>query len=229
MEKITLETSKGSCPVFFSPGAELLLIQPADTNELPLLEREAELIAERTETSFAFAAFPVADWNAELSPWEAPPVFGKTPFGSGAAETLAFIENEFIPACMKALGLPREAKTTVGGYSLAALFALWCAYSSGRFCAAAAASPSVWFPGWIEFINGRKPNADFVYLSLGNREKITKNPTMRRVEENLIRQSELLASAGTPFRLEWNEGGHFSEPEMRTAKAFAACVAALAE
>ena len=52
---------------------------------------------------------------------------------------------------------------------------------------------------------------------------------MRRVEENLIRQSELLASAGTPFRLEWNEGGHFSEPEMRTAKAFAACAAALAE
>ena len=40
---------------------------------------------------FALAAFAVRDWNRDLSPWEAPPVFGKLPFGGMAEETLSFV------------------------------------------------------------------------------------------------------------------------------------------
>ena len=34
---------------------------------------------------FLLAAFDIRNWNQELSPWEAPPVWGTEAFGNGAA------------------------------------------------------------------------------------------------------------------------------------------------
>ena len=111
----------------------------------------------------------------------------------------------------------------IGGYSLAGFFALWAAYQTKIFAGVAAASPSVWFPGWIEYAEASSINAERVYLSLGDKEERTRNPVMRTVGDNLRRQNEILANdAGCcECTLEMNPGNHFKEPDRRTAKGFA--------
>lgn len=100
------------------------------------------------------------------------------------------------------------------------MFSLWAAYRTDIFHAVAAVSPSVWFPGWIEFSAEKHILADKVYLSLGNREEKTNNRTMARVGDNIRLQKELLDRQDIESVLEWNEGNHFSAVEERTARGF---------
>ena len=95
------------------PSAAVVLLQPVF--ETDTMEKEIELIREDTEKEFVLRAFKVADWNKDLSPWEAPAVFGREDFGSGAAETL----KEILNSCND------DTKSYyIGGYSLAGFFAL---------------------------------------------------------------------------------------------------------
>nr|MCR5356705.1 esterase [Lachnospiraceae bacterium] len=116
-----------------------------------------------------------------------------------------------------------DVKYVIGGYSLAGLFSLYCAYRSDHFAAVAAASPSVWFPGWIEFARENSMLTKAVYLSLGEKEEFTKNQTMSAVGDNIREMADICAhTAGiSAVKLEWNEGNHFSEPMKRTARGFA--------
>ncbi|MBR4554794.1 MAG: esterase [Ruminococcus sp.] len=220
----TIVVGRKNCTVYTNPEPKYLLIQPADARELEFFEKEIEHIKSLTDAPFAFAAFEITDWNNELSPWTAPPVFGSETFGCGAAETLAYIEQHLIPEVSRRLSLDACAPVILGGYSLAALFALWAGYISDRFDAVAAASPSVWFPGWLDFIGERTPAAESIYLSLGLKEEKTRNRVMATVGDNIRRQYELLLSQDISCTLVWNEGNHFTVPALRTAKGFAWCV-----
>ncbi len=157
----------------------------------------------------------VEDWNRELSPWNAPPSFGKEPFGGGADDLLFVIEKEIIPFTEKEYG-PKEF--VLAGYSLAGLFALYSVYRSGLFKGAVSVSPSVWFPGWKEFISDKRPNAEFIYLSLGDKEEKTKNTVMRSVGDNIRFMHKNLLEQGIETCLEWNEGGHFADAPGRIRK-----------
>jgi hypothetical protein len=80
----------------------------------------------------------------------------------------------------------------------------------------------VWFPGWIEFAEAHPIQARRVYLSLGDKEEKTRNPVMRTVGDCLRKQYELLeADPLVECMLEMNQGNHFREPDLRTAKGFA--------
>ena len=197
---------------FGSPSAPDVLVRMAADHNMDSLEREAALIRERTGRDFCLLAFKVDRWNDDLSPWEAPAVFGNEPFGGGAAATL----NEVLRTCAD------PSKTYyIGGYSLAGLFALWAAYQTDVFAGVAAASPSVWFPGFAAYMRSREIRSKAVYLSLGDREERTRNPVMANVG-NCIREAEaLLKASGTDCVLEWNPGNHFKDADLRTAKAFA--------
>ena len=159
------------------------------------------------------AAVGTKDWNQELSPWDAPPVFGQDGFGHGAQDTLDFITGSLIPEmdCDRYM---------IGGYSLAGLFSLWACYKTDVFECCAAASPSVWFPGWDSFIRENKMNAKHVYLSLGDREAKTKNQVMRTVADRIRLQFDILKGSGTDAVLEWNPGNHFQDVISRKTKAF---------
>lgn len=159
------------------------------------------------------------DWNADLSPWEAPAVFGNEAFAGRAAETLGYVTDTLIPE----LAEGRDVKILIGGYSLAGFFSLWAAYQTDIFSGVCAASPSVWFPGWINYAEKHQIQASRIYLSLGDKEEKTRNPVMRTVGENIRRQYEMLqADPGcTDCTLEMNQGNHFKEPDIRTAKGFA--------
>ena len=222
LERIAIKES--ACFAYAEGSPACLLVQPVGEHELDRLSEELELIKRFSDKPFAYFAFAVRDWNRELSPWEAPPAFGKEPFGSGAGDTLAFLEKELLPEFKKSRGLAPDIPVIMGGYSLAGLFALWAAYSSEGFASAAGVSPSVWFPGWLELAESRRPFAQSVYLSLGKKEEKTRNKVLSSVGDNIRRQYDLLSSQGVKTFLEWNDGDHFTEPCLRTAKGFAWCL-----
>ncbi len=197
---------------FGNAASKNCFVQLVDGHDLELMEREAESVRALSGSSdWCIAAIPVSDWNQDLTPWEADPVFGRQRFGDDAPGTLrallAFIE----PDC----------RTFLCGYSLAGFFALWAAYQTEAFSGVVAASPSVWYPGWIPYAEKNRIRASAVYLSLGDREEKTRNPVMATVGNAVRRQYELLASAGKESVLEWNPGNHFVDSEKRTAKGIA--------
>ncbi len=223
------------CPVAALP----LLVQPADDHDLAVLDSEVAEIGRLHGAGFRLVAFKVDDWNADLSPWEAPPAFGNEPFGGKAEQTLDCIENELLPALLgenSGADAPAlDAPVILGGYSLAGLFALWAGTQSERFHGVAAASPSVWFPGWIEYAekhwqsaqegtgqsDSLKSGPQRIYLSLGDKEERTRNQQMARVGDCIRRQHEILTAAGIANTLVFEQGNHFKEPDLRTARAFA--------
>ncbi|MBR4992852.1 MAG: esterase, partial [Lachnospiraceae bacterium] len=109
----------------------------------------------------------------------------------------------------------------IGGYSLAGLFALWVAYQTDVFSGVAAASPSMWFPDFIDYMKNHEIHVDKVYLSLGNKEEKTKNTTVSTVGNRIKEAQDFLTKSGIESILEWNEGNHFRDMDIRTAKAFA--------
>ena len=70
-------------------NASVVLIQPVDDHDLQGIENEVRLIRELTRTDFRLIAWKAGSWNHDLSPWEAPAVFGDEGFGDGAEATLA--------------------------------------------------------------------------------------------------------------------------------------------
>jgi len=196
-----------------NPDAGAVLIQLVDDHDLEGMESEFAEIQRLTSREFCLMTIRVGSWNTDLSPWKAPAVFGKEDFGEGAGRTLAEVLKYTVD----------PAKTYyIGGYSLAALFAVWAAYQTDVFSGVAAASPSVWFPGFVDsFMRNNECCAQAVYLSLGDREAKTRNPVMATVENRIREAHELLEIQGIQTTLEWNPGNHFADADIRTAKAFA--------
>lgn len=215
------------CVTYASENPRHILLQPVDHRDLDDVDREAQLLQDSRKAHLALVAFEVPEWNDNLSPWEAPPAFGKRGFGNGAQQTLDLILNGILPELSTMLQPQPGHDVTLGGYSLAALFSLWCSYHTDTFAAVAAASPSVWFPGWIDYAEGHQPYSRAVYLSLGDREERTRNAVVSTVGSCIRRQHELLRAQGVSCTLGWNAGSHFQDPDSRTARAFLWCVDAL--
>ena len=195
-----------------SVTAQTVLLQPVDGHDAETIGNELALIRESAGEDFRLIAFRVGDWNRDLSPWQAPAVFGREDFGGRARETL----DGILSCCSD-----RTKTYFIGGYSLAGLFALWAACETDMFSGVAAASPSVWFPGFPAYLREHEVLSRHVYLSLGDREERTRNPVMRTVGDEIRAAYALLRDRGTDCTLEWNEGNHFRDADARTAKAFA--------
>ena len=172
------------CRIYGEPHAEYLLLQMTGEHELQSMDNEVAAIAQSAHR-FLFAAIPVESWNDALSPWKSPAVWGKQGFGGKAAETRRFLMEQVIPILKQQLRLPENVKIILGGYSLAGLFALWASTQTDLFYGVAAASPSVWFPGWMEFEQQHLIQAQHIYLSLGDKEERTKNAVMAAVGDNI--------------------------------------------
>ena len=197
---------------FGNPDADIVMIQPVDGHSIRDIEPEVSEIRKLTGKDFCMKCVMVENWNDELSPWEAPPVFGKDGFGGQAEETLKK---------MLELTVDKSKIYYIGGYSLAGLFALWSAYQTDIFKGVAAASPSVWFPEFTDYMRAHDVKTESVYLSLGEREEKAKNPVMASVGDRIREAEVILSDKGIKEILEWNPGNHFTDAGLRTAKAFA--------
>jgi len=224
MEKETLTIGSRPCISYFEPDPEMLLIQPSSRDEEGFLDKQVQKIKELSARSFIMVSFHIDDWNKELSPWPAPPVFGDNGFGDGAKKTLEYVLDELIPNVKNRYGLKNDIPVVLGGYSLAGLFSLWSMYETDLFYAVCGVSPSVWFEGWDEYPASHLPGSQKVYLSLGKKEEKTKNPVMSLVGDRIRKLEEILRNSDVKCILEWNEGGHFNDPGERCAKGFIWCL-----
>ena len=216
-----LEIAGRRCALAGDPGAKRLLLQLTDARELEDLPEEADHIRNLSGgESFLLAACCVEDWNDELSPWPAPAVFGRQDFGGHAAATLDYVTSSLLPA-LEARCPAASGRRIIGGYSLAGLFALWAACETEAFDAGAAASASVWSPGWLDDAREHPIRASRVYLSLGDAEERARNPVLARVGD-AVRELHRMLSGSVDCTLEWNPGNHFRDAPLRTAKGFAA-------
>lgn len=192
---------------------KVLLVQPVDGHDMEEMGNEVEYIRTHCPVNFRLVAVSIKRWNEELTPWPAPPVFGKIPFGDGARKTLSSITdiiketNDF------------NGKVVLGGYSLAGLFSLWAA-TEHAFDGIVAASPSVWYNDWLSYSESHAMLAKHVYLSLGDKEHRSKTQIMSTVDECIHRQLDILKAHGIDSVLEMNPGNHFQDNGKRTAKGF---------
>ena len=196
-------------------GARIVLLRAAGDHDLKESDTIIRGVREQTGEDVCLYSLKVRNWNTDLSPWEAPPVFGSEGFGGGAGETL----KDFLELCRD-----DGRSYYIGGYSLSGLFALWAAYQTDLFAGVAAASPSVWFPGFTDYMREHEMRSKTVYLSLGDKEEKSSNPVMARVGDCIREGCELLKGQGVDCILEWNQGGHFKDAGIRTATAFAKAV-----
>ena len=222
MKKNEMVICGKKCILYLNEDTEYILIQPVDENDISVLDNEVKHIEENTDRNFSLVAFKIEDWNSELTPWGMPLLRGKGNFGDGAAGTLEFIKNDLIPALLEYINIEnKEIKYILGGYSLAGLFSLWSGYQTDVFEGIAAVSPSVWYKKWIEYVEAGKPLSEKIYLSLGDTEEKTKHQILSKIGENIRKQYEILEkSENVKTVLEWNEGNHFKNPDIRTAKGF---------
>lgn len=201
-------------------NSDNILIQMVGDHEIPMLSNEVDIIKELTGADdFRLLAIKVDDWNLELSPWQAPAVFGKEDFGGHGSDSLnkvlEIIDNEILNEFDRS-----KLHIYIGGYSLSGLFALWSVYQTDMFDGVAAASPSVWYPGFDEYTYDNNIKTSAVYMSLGDKESKTRNPIMAQVSDK-IQEIYKFLDAKIDVKFEWNEGNHFKEPDLRIAKAFA--------
>ncbi len=198
------------------PGSPLI-IHTTDMNEGTELWKNC---AERGCPSFHLAVVNDISWNQDLSPWEIPPIRkGEDPYTGGADRYLAQITEEILPLLLDTLG-EAPASCALSGYSLAGLFALYAAYRTDRFAGIVSASGSLWYPGFLKFAmeNPLSSNVERIYLSIGDKEKKTRNPVMAPVEDNTRQLAEYCRAPGRSVTFELNPGNHFQDPVGRTAR-----------
>ena len=201
------------------PASAVRAILPTGETEENSLRDEWSAAVLGSGVPICLVSVPIRDWDRELSPWEAPAVFGGRGFGSGAADTLRFLTDELLPELDRRFPSDAPRKNLICGYSLAGLFALWSVCRTEVFSGAAAVSPSVWFPGWEDFSAAHPPKCAAVYLSLGDREERAKNPRLAAVGDCIRAQYARLCASGVRCTLEMNPGNHFVDFERRMAKA----------
>lgn len=185
------------------------------------VEKTAALLKQKTGLRpWRLIAFETENWNADFSPWPAAAAFGREDFAGNAAATLDWLVQECIPA----MEVEKAPFRVLAGYSLAGLFSLWAFYESGLFQGAASCSGSLWFPGWVDYVQKKKaPFGSAVYLSLGEREEHTRNRTMAVVGD-ATRGMDALLETDVGVRshtLRWHRGGHFNDVEERMAQGMA--------
>ena len=160
------------------------------------------------------------DWNHDMSPWYMPSIYSKEKsFSGGADEYLKLLIEEILPKAKELIeGAPEF--TGIAGYSLAGLFAVYAMYKTDVFDRVACMSGSLWFSDFIEYCkrNEYKRLPDKIYFSLGDKEANTRNPVLKTVQDKTIGISEYFKSLGAEVIFELNQGNHFTDIILRSAK-----------
>ena len=176
--------------------------------------------AELDTPEFNMAAVSGLDWDNDMSPWKAQSIVsGSDSYGGKADEHLSLLTDRIIPEVINVLnGKPEYI--ALAGYSLGGLFAVYSLLRSSIFSAAVSASGSFWFPEFTEFAEKEigKLKADCIYLSLGDREKYTKNEYLQSVQDKTQELHDLFEKHGIKTVFELNKGNHFRQSDLRTAK-----------
>lgn len=209
--------------------------------EISIEEVISEVKKTGIDTEFLLLSIRPHDWNDDFTPWSAPAFRKGEKDPAGKADNYIRCLTEEIKPFIDAnyRTKPEPKYTALLGYSLGGLAALYSCYKTDVFGAVGSLSGSLWYDNFCEYIEQNKPlRTDLrVYLSLGRKESLSKNPRMGQVADCTERARAILmrqlstnadeAQSDTQGKLfenvclEWNDGGHFHEIPQRFAKAIA--------
>lgn len=194
--------------------------------EIEIEEVISEVKKTGVGTEFLLLSIQPTNWNDDFTPWSAP-AFRKgeeAPAGKAdnyirrlTEEIKPFIDDNYRTK-------PEPEHTVLLGYSLGGLAALYAVYKTDQFGVVGSLSGSLWYDNFCEFMEQNQPlRTDLkVYLSLGKKERLSKNPRMGKVADCTERARDILVRGLVEnVYFEWNEGGHFHEIPKRFAKAIA--------
>lgn len=188
-----------------------------------LHKRLDPVIAAGEAAPYLLAAFQTADWNDDLSPWPALTPNGRQrAFGGQGKVTLYWILERFLPQIEEAAPCARKGGRGLLGYSMAGLFAVWALSQTAAFSVFGSCSGSLWYPEFCERLRHTGPKGSCcVYLSLGEREELSRNRWFSSVGDATRQTAALLK--GSPLCRElvlaWNPGGHTADVVQRLAAA----------
>ena len=180
----------------------------------PMLEGQSEEVQRwlegvREKWGVIPVMLPRVDWNDDLTPWPADPIFKKgKPFGGKAEDYLTRLETEIIPSIEREMGIVPDERWLLG-VSLAGLFAVWASAWSGLFLRIASISGSFWYPGFVKWLDNQSFPIESAYLSLGDKEAEGKNRHLKSIAEDTASVARILESKGVATIFEWTEGTHF--------------------
>ena len=166
---------------------------------------------------FILVSISNLDWNNELTPWK------NDIFLGNADNYIKELDSIIIPKIEEII-IDKFNKEilyySLIGYSLAGLFSIYSLFKTNRFKRIASISGSLWYPNIKECIinNSISNNVDRIYLSLGDKEALTKNLLMSKVEENTKNIYEYFNKKVNSI-YELNSGNHFKDENKRIAKA----------
>lgn len=186
-------------------GANAPVIYVVDSPEHPF--DVAPLAYGRRAT---LASVPVASWNDALTPWPALGIYREeAPFGGQAAQTLASLVEEAIPAIEAQAELAPTTRA-ICGYSLGGLFSLYALTHSDAFAACACLSGSLWYEGWAEHLANLDINLTgrFAYLSLGTKERKAARPILKTVQDQTEQCVTILQRKGCQVEYRTGPGNH---------------------
>lgn len=149
------------------------------------------------------------DWNYCMTPWKYHDKnMGKT---GGGEEFLSWFISEIYDE--------KYQRQYIGGYSLGGLFALFAACEKELFDGVMSVSGSLWYPGALEYFNEKSIGKRIgkIYMSLGDKESLTKNAEREKVGFNTEKLAEVFGKTKEVF-FEYNRGGHFTDISERIAK-----------
>lgn len=149
------------------------------------------------------------DWNYCMTPWKYHDKnMGKT---GGGEEFLSWFASEIYDG--------KYRRQYIGGYSLGGLFALFAVCEKDLFDGVMSVSGSLWYPGALEYFNRKSIGKRIrkIYMSLGDKEALTKNAERKKVGFNTEKLAEVFGRTKEMF-FEYNRGGHFTDIDRRITK-----------
>ena len=211
--------------------------------EIQIEEVMAEVKRAGAAAEFFLLSIQPTSWDDDFTPWSAPAFRKGEEAPAGNADNYIRCLTEEIKPFIDAnyRTKPEREHTALLGYSLGGLAALYAVYKTDRFGVVGSLSGSLWYDNFCDFMENEKPlRTDLrVYLSLGRKESLSKNPRMAKVADcTECARDILMHQIGIEARIdeqsgqteahniyfEWNEGGHFHEIPKRFAKAIAWCI-----
>lgn len=214
-------------PSDYETGACYPVVYVNGTDELPEIITVLEPHVGRDCEPFMLLNVETVNWNDDMTPWPSPALTKKSGAFGGCADTyLNTLITEIKPFVdTRYRTKPEPESTGLLGYSLGGLTALYALYKYKTFGMIGCLSGSLWYENWLGFVESHQPqNPEAkVYISLGTKEKESKNERMAAVGKCTDKAVEILGgqlSDISCIKLEWNDGGHFTEIPQRFCRAF---------
>lgn len=159
-------------------------------------------------------------WENQLTPWPAPALQNNSPDFGGKGDSLIEAYREIIIPEVERLTGAKPSLRIIAGHSLAGLWGIYAGWGSGLFQRVAASSASLWYEGFLDYLEKNPPavSLQMVQMSLGRKEEKARNPRLAKIGTASAEAVEIMKQRGVAAELVMTEGGHFSNVDCRLAE-----------